>query len=370
MLISHAGPRERVVVVTGVASDSQPPISHSTVLNLTKAALSAGIDLRFEASDGPLNNVQRLIQDDSASLAIVPSDLIDYLRDSTDSYARDHVETLRVISALESKLVHLFASRSVSTLQDLNGKHIAVGIEGDRNWLTATNILRRVGIRPARLSPLSVRSSIHAVLQGAADAMIYVGVAPAEVFTVFDNWQPGSRYHSLLKETHFLPITDAALLRNYGAGVLSRSDYGWQTGDVATIAVAELLITQDQFEDDRGRQHCRSIDRLADGIRRSNPHRFSVVVTPGMASYAGDYARDYFVNYATAMRRWIADDCSGLLTAELEEFDVNEYSMTNSDNLKRDTITPVIESDSEATGTVDAAVVRALQKCLAKGECE
>lgn len=364
----HADERDRVHVVIGEESTFSPSFSQT----LTAAAAEAGLNLKIYNSDSPLDSIGHLFEREQILLAVVPSDFVNRIADSPDPNVNAQSKRLRLVYPLETKQVHLLASRAISTLQQLGGKRVVVGTEGSNHWITATNILKQAGVAPAQLRGLETDAALRAVLQGDADAMFFVGHAPVDLFADFDHWQTGSRFHKLLQDAHFLPIEDARVLAKYDTAWLSPKDYGWNDQEIATVSITELLITQNHADADASKEQCDKLSRLGNTIKYATRRQ------PGDHASSKVEADDGSNNrhgIGAAVRGLKSDTCSKVLHAGFDQKELSEYSMKNPEKLiddtnTNDTFTFAGGSESEATGTVDATVVNALQKCLIKGECE
>lgn len=374
----HAGDRdaERVELVVG----DETTIPRALSRDLTTAAAEFGLNIKIHLAGNPLDSIDRLLEREQTLLAVVPSDLVNQFSDSLEPRLQAYADPLRLVYPLQTKQVHVLASRSIASLQQLNGKRVVVGVEGGNHWITATNILEQAQVVPAQLRSLAPEASVRAVLRGEADAMFYVGKAPVDLFADFDYWQTSSRYHTLLKDAHFLPVTDARVLQKYDAAKLSQTDYGWNDEDVVTVSVTELLVTQNHADSYASDEMCDRLSRIGDSLRSATRQRSADGANINAKADDGWLLSmrnrpNYMLGLDTAVRGLKSDACSKALPEGIAKLDLIENSMKNPDNLYEDTdsnetLSFENQSESETTGTVDATVVNALQKCLIKGECE
>jgi hypothetical protein len=107
------------------------------------------------------------------------------------------------------------------------------------------------------------------VLTGQADAMFYVVGKPAKLFTAMVELQQDPRYAQLAKDIHFVPLTHAAMLREYVASSIGPNDYAWLSDDVPTVAVKAVLISFDfsPRTNPHYRQRCEELGKLGIAIR-------------------------------------------------------------------------------------------------------
>jgi TRAP transporter TAXI family solute receptor len=151
--------------------------------DLARLARTRGLDLMVKESEGSIANILRLVSAENAMLAIVQSDVLGFLRRSEDPEVRHIAERLRLVFPFYNEEVHLFARKQIRRFEDLEGKRVVVGTQGSGNWLTSSNLLLTVKVRPAERIELPPPEAVHAVLRGEADAMFYVAGKPVKLFT-------------------------------------------------------------------------------------------------------------------------------------------------------------------------------------------
>jgi uncharacterized protein len=195
--------------------------------DLARVARTRGLDLLVKESEGSIANFRRLNSPENAALAIVQSDVLGFLRRSDDPEVRHIAQRLRLVFPFYNEEVHLFARKPIRRFDDLEGKRVVVGTEGSGNWLTSSNLLLIVKVRPAERIELPPPEAVHAVLRGEADAMFYVAGKPVKLFTAVGELQKEPRYANLLEEVHFVPLSHEDMLREYSASTIGPGDYKW-----------------------------------------------------------------------------------------------------------------------------------------------
>jgi TRAP transporter TAXI family solute receptor len=210
------------------------------------AAISkkSGVTIIVKPSKGSVDNIRRMSSSENAAFAIVQSDVLGYLSKSNNAKFRSYAKRLRLIYPFYNEEVHLLARKTIKTLEDLQGKTIAVGPKSSGTNMTAWNILKIAQIKPAKRLNISVDEGISRVLQGEVDAAFVVAGKPRKGFSnLFST--PKESVKTLLQQVHFVALDDSALLAEYVRSDLSHQDYDLIEKTVPTIAVKALLVTYD-----------------------------------------------------------------------------------------------------------------------------
>jgi uncharacterized protein len=237
--------------------------------DIAKMAREKGIDIIVKQSEGSLENIRRMMSNENAGLGIVQSDVLGFLKTSSDANMRSISSRLRLVFPFYNEEVHLFARKDVQQLSDLNGKRVVVGTKGSGNWLTANNILRLANIRPGQSLEMPPSTAVSAVLTGKADAMFYVAGKPVTVFTRIRGLLDNPDYAPLVKQVHFLALDHPEVLNEYVTSDISTNDYAWLDGNVTTAAVKAILVSFD-FSSKHNpyfRQRCGQLETLGKAIR-------------------------------------------------------------------------------------------------------
>lgn len=242
--------------------------------DIAKVARDKGVDIIVKKSEGSLANIRRMMSKENAGLGIVQSDVLGFLKTSSDANMRRISSRLRLVFPFYNEEVHLFARKEIQQLSDLNGKRVVVGTKGSGNWLTANNILRLANIRPGKNLEMPPSTAVSAVLTGKADAMFYVAGKPVTVFTRIRGLLNNPDYAPLVKQVHFISLDDPTILNEYVASDIATTDYSWLDGDVKTAAVKAVLVSFD-FSSKRNsyfRQRCKQLKTLGAAIRDQFDH--------------------------------------------------------------------------------------------------
>jgi uncharacterized protein len=234
----------KLSMVTGLATGTYFRIGKDIQDSLAKD----NINIDVHSSNGSIDNINRIGSTESASLGIVQSDVMGFLVKSEQPESRKLAERLRLVFPLFQEEVHLLGRSNITRLSDIAGKTVVFGAKGSGTWLTAINILKITGIRPARILRLAPEEGVVAILQGKADAMFAVGGKPMKVFQNLADLKKNKEYQDVLKQIHFIPIDDPVLFTEYMPAVLEPSNYNLLSAPLATIAVTAILTSYDFSE--------------------------------------------------------------------------------------------------------------------------
>jgi uncharacterized protein len=237
--------------------------------NIAMVAQGADLEILVKESEGSIDNIRRLVSAENAALGIVQSDVLGFLSRSADGQVRRIAARLRLVFPLYNEEVHLFARRSIRRVDDLASQRVVVGTQGSGNWLTANNLLRLANVTPAERLELPPPEGVSAVLKGKADAMFYVAGKPVKLFTTIGELQKEPQYAHLVQDVHFVPLTHAAMLREYVASSIGPNDYEWLGELVPTVAAKAILIGFDFSAriNPHYQQRCEELAKLGQAIR-------------------------------------------------------------------------------------------------------
>jgi hypothetical protein len=208
------------------------------------------------AGQGPVQNVIDLLNLGRADTAIVPSDVLAYLRDGrlpgVDA-------SIAYIKQLDQEEVHILARQNITSIADLAGKKVNFDLRDSRSFITASVLFRalRIDVQPVSLDQ---SRALQQLRQGEIAATVHVAKSPARLF--FDlNWDDG---------VHFLPVPfTQEVSRAYLPARLAPADYplligGGEAGrgdPIATVAVPIVLAVNTRaLETEGDRDNSQSID--------------------------------------------------------------------------------------------------------------
>lgn len=246
----------------------------------------SGIDLNVYESKGSIQNVFDVRKRRGVQLGIVQSDVLGYIRDiADDPELKEIASRLRLVYPLYNEEVHVLADFSIETVEDLNGKKVAIGAQQSGTYLTAKTILFQLGVTPAEEVYLSGQDALDALRDGTIDAMFFVAGAPASLF---------SEQTTGDDKFHLVPLDDKSI-EGYVPVTIPAGTYPWEDGAVDTVAVKATLISFNY----RG-ENCQNVGKVAEIIRKNKTWLDS-----------NGHPKWRQVNLDTVLPTWTQYDCVG-----------------------------------------------------------
>jgi len=217
-------------------------------------------ELKVKESEGSLANIQRLRREDSAQLAIVQQDTLEYLKEAArqDKKLQDIITKIRYVFPLYAEEIHLITTRTsgITDLSQIAGKRVAVGNLESGTYLTTTFVLllSRIAITPIEINEVQAlpRLFLPDSSPDKIDAMFYVAGKPVSLLTK----------DSRAGQLSLVNIRDPAVRQRYSPAKITSDDYPWLTRDIDTVKVTSVLMSFD-FR----REHCLNIGMVANRIR-------------------------------------------------------------------------------------------------------
>jgi len=201
---------------------------------------------------GTLQNLVDLKMLRGIDVAIVQSDVLDYGK--AQKIVPGVEANLTYVTKLYSEEFHLLAGEGIKTVNDLAGKKVNFGPQGDGTSITGPKIFGLLGIK-IEATELDQRLALAKLTSGEIAAIGYVGGKPVPFFA---NLPPQSGLH-------FVPIPlNAPIVAAYVPGRLSGEDYpnlmkSQDSVDTAAV-VAVLLVANLQVDSDRYRSVAAFVD--------------------------------------------------------------------------------------------------------------
>src|SRR6516164_2056075 len=252
MIIRPAG-LAFVVIAAAIAASAKAQVvesSHPRLLN------SSTLRIAPLVGQSPVENVVDLLNFRRADAAIVPSDVLPYLRD-------DRIPgvglSIAYIEKLDQEEVHILARQDITSIADLAGKKVNFDLRDSRSFVTGSVLFRALKINVQPVS-LDQPHALQQLRQGEIAATVHVAKSPARLFFEL-NWDD---------RVHFLPVPyTEEVSRTYLPAHLAAADYplligGGEAGrgvPVATVAVPIVLAVNTRAPEANGN---RDISQFAD----------------------------------------------------------------------------------------------------------
>ena len=242
-----------VVIATAIAASATAQVvesSHPRLGNTSTLRIAPLV------GQSPVQNVVDLLNFRRADAAIVPSDVLPYLRDGQIPGVGS---SIAYIEKLDQEEVHILARQDITSIADLAGKKVNFDLRDSRSFITGSVLFRALKINVQPVS-LDQPRALQQLRQGEIAATVHVAKSPARLF--FDlNWDD---------RMHFLPVPyTAEVSHTYLPAHLAPADYplligGGEAGSgapIATIAVPIVLAVNTQAPETGGD---RDIPQLSD----------------------------------------------------------------------------------------------------------
>ena len=252
MIIRPAG-LAFVVIAAAIAASAKAQVVESSHQRLSDTSTLRIAPL---AGQGPVQNVVDLINFRRADAAIVPSDVLPYLRDGQIPGVGS---SIAYIEKLDQEEVHILARQDITSIADLAGKKVNFDLRDSRSFITGSVLFRALKINVQPVS-LDQPRALQQLRQGEIAATVHVAKSPARLF--FDlNWDD---------HVHFLPVPyTEEVSRTYLPAHLAPADYplligGGEAGrgtPIVTVAVPIVLAVNTQALETGGG---RDISQLSD----------------------------------------------------------------------------------------------------------
>jgi uncharacterized protein len=230
LTIRRAGLAFVVIAAVGTASGKAQIVESSP----QRLGNTSTLRIAPLGGQGPVQNVTELLNSRRADAAIVPSDVLPYLRDGRLPGADS---SIAYIKKLDQEEVHILARQDITSIADLAGKKVNFDLRDSRSFITASVLFRALGINVQPVS-LDQPRALQQLRQGEIAATVHVAKSPARLF--FDlNWDDG---------VHFLPVPfTQEVSRTYLPARLAPADYplligGGEAGRGVPIAIVAVPI--------------------------------------------------------------------------------------------------------------------------------
>jgi uncharacterized protein len=204
------------------------------------AQITGGLTVENIPSQGSLQNLQNL-RDRKADFAIVQLDVAsDFLRQGQG----------KALVILANEHVHIItqANSSIKTVEDLQGKRVAIGSPGSGIHYTATGFLKALGLE-VKPDPSNFDTGMQKLAQRQIDALIYVGsVGASEKLRQKFLAPTGSQFRLISVPPQLVNYLTGLHPSAYQADLISAGTYRPRPAippqDIATFSTATVVLTR------------------------------------------------------------------------------------------------------------------------------
>ena len=198
----------------------------TTVLDTDKLRILAMI------GKGSVQNINDLLYLKGVDMAIVQSDVLEYLKRQGTYYNIE--KRIYYITKLYNEELHLLANSEIKSLSDLKGRKVNFDTKGSGTFITASIVfdMLKISVEPTYYDQAT---ALEKLKRGEIDALAYVAGKPAQLFEKL----------TAADSLHFISIDHTPpLLETYLPTQLSSRDYPSLIEldqDVKTVAVGAVL---------------------------------------------------------------------------------------------------------------------------------
>jgi uncharacterized protein len=223
-----------LTIATGSAEGTYFKIAQ----DIKQIAEKEGIPIAIIQTGGSFDNVN-LLGAGKADLAIMQLDVLRFVAEiMLKETGLNVLQEAKVVLNLYPEEIHIIAKNpAITTLNQLQGKKVAVGPEKSGSALTAEVLLAGFGLNVERVFD-APEDAVKKLAKGDLDALIFVGGAPVPAFRNLD------------KSFHFVALPrDSGLEEIYPKKTIPQSVYSWAE-NVETYAVPSVIMTRNRNDSD------------------------------------------------------------------------------------------------------------------------
>ena len=230
LLLLFCRPALALTIATGTPEGTYYQIAQ----DIKQVAEKEGIPIEIVQTNGSFDNIN-LLGSEKVDLAILQLDVLKFTSEIMQARANFNVlKELKVILNLYFEEIHVITRNdAIRSLNQLDGKKVALGPEGGGSALTAEVLLAANGLSIQKFFD-APNEALQKLERGELDALIFVGGAPVPAFEQLD------------KSFHFVQLPANPILEQiYQKKKIDKTIYSW-AGEVETFAVPSVIMTRDR----------------------------------------------------------------------------------------------------------------------------
>lgn len=221
-----------------IATGSGEGTYYQIAQDIKQIAEKEGIPVEVIQTGGSFDNIN-LLGAGKVDLAIMQLDVLRFVTEiMLKETGLNVLKEAKVALNLYLEEIHIITKNpEIRTVQQLEGKRVAVGPEKSGSALTSEVLLAGFGVKIEPVFDLPERA-VKKLSQGEIDALIFIGGAPVPAFQKLD------------KSFHFVALpADSGLEQIYPKKKIAKSVYPW-ADEVDTHAVPSVIMTRNRAEND------------------------------------------------------------------------------------------------------------------------
>ena len=282
----------------GMTIDSGDPVliqmgNEMSGMVASKATQKEGVLVK--PTEGPIANVVKVLSKENAGLTIVPSDMLLYTARQSNGNLRLADKRLRFVMSIGRKVVHVIARKDITSMEDLDGKRVAMGPDNTAIWVVSSNLLHLHGAEPSEKIQLKPVPGLIELIKGNLDAVFVVGDAPLPIIANINEMLKSEDLKEYAQDIHMIPITMDSKYTEYKPVVVDYTGFAENTN---TVAILPTLVSYDFTHKNTAyfRRRCNELTEIGNTIRdrlqelRETGHKQWSATTWDME--AGNWKRD------------------------------------------------------------------------------
>jgi len=221
-----------------IATGSSEGTYFKIAQDIKQIADKDGIPIEVIQTNGSFDNIN-LLAAGKVDLAIMQLDVLRFVAEILLKETGINVlEDAKVALNLYLEEIHIIAKNpNIRSLQQLQGKRVAVGPEKSGSALTAEVLLAGFGLNIQSVFD-PPEEAVRKLSRDEIDALIFIGGAPVPAFQKLD------------KSFHFVELpADSGLEQIYPKRKIAKSVYPW-ADEIDTHAVPSVIMTRNRAEND------------------------------------------------------------------------------------------------------------------------
>ena len=266
LLSQESGSCDSPDLCIGMVIDSGDPVLVQMGQEMSAMVTNNQEGVVVKPTAGPIANVRRLLSRENAGLSIVPSDMLLFTGRSDDPQLRRAEVRLRFIMTIGRKVAHLIARKDIQSLEDLDGKRVAMGPDNTALWVVSNNLLHLHGATPAERLQMKPTEAIAALLLGQVDGAFVIGDAPLPLIEKLNAMREIDELAPGVDQVHMLRIKLPETATEYQPATVN---YPGFAENIETVAILPTLVSYDFTHKTTPyfRFRCTELSRIGETVR-------------------------------------------------------------------------------------------------------
>ena len=243
-----------------------------------------GLEIDVVSTQGAVEN-PLLIGMNENDMGISNDESILYAYMGTNSFQGRQQKDLRLLySGVSSGRYHMVARGDITSFEQLRGKHVSLGAEGNVGAVVSRIVFQKYGINQNDYTPtfLSVEDGFTALADGLIDASATAGAIPLPGLQELAA-KPNVNYRILSIDKKILDDIYAEY-KIYAPGTIPGGTYQRQDYNVDTIATTNFMVINANVDEELVYQMTKAIFENLDAVYASHPSARGLTLETGSSN--------------------------------------------------------------------------------------